>query len=210
MRELSWLYANPRCWPSTLSNGVIIPMMRLDFPAAALAEDDFADFASAAPEAPVSQASAPDIQPFSEGADLPAAEHGANGGSSAADTVPRDAAYAVVSAASEAREHGADGAPAGFDLFDAAQLDGGAQSAAVSTAELLHVTTAEQPEAEDLFAAFSPTNAAKAATEIDDWGVEEGFGAFATVATNDDIAAKLAAAGVAVSSPKRVTRDWCG
>ena len=181
-------------------------------PAAALAEDDFADFSSAAPEAPSSQATAPRDQPISDdmfAAALPAAEHsGANGGSGA-DGEPSDAAYAAVSAAAEAREHGADGAPAGFDLFDAAQLDGGVQSAAVITVEPLVSATAEKPAAEHHFAAFSPTNAAKAATEFDDWGAEEGFGAFATVATNDDIAAKLAAAGVAMSSPKHVTRDWC-
>jgi len=135
------------------------------------------------------------------------AQHGANGGS-AADGEPSDAAYAVISAAAEAREHRAHAA-ADDDLFGGGQLEGSVQSGAVITVEPLVSTTATQQQAEDLFAAFSPTNAAKARTEFDDWGAEEGFGAFSTVAAGNNVAAELAAAGVAVSSPKRVTRDWC-
>ena len=180
-------------------------------PAAALADDDFADFTSAAPEAPRSPAAGLRDQAISEdvfAATLPAAEHGANGGSGADGNEPSEDAYAVVSAASEAREHGPN-ADAGAEMIDVDQLYRSQIPAAVVVAEPLMLATARQPEAEDVFAAFSPTNAIKSGTEFDDWGAEEGFGAFETVSATNDVAAKLSAAGVAVSSPKRVTRDWC-
>ena len=196
---------------SGLGVGCILTVSLLSH-AAALADDDFADFASAAPEPPVSPATAPQDQPLSEdafAATSPAAEHGPNGGSLGGGEQPSDA-YAVVSTAAEARENGSGSAAAGDDLLNVGQPNSSVQSAAMVIAEpLVLATTAAQAEAEDVFAAFSPKNAAKAGTEVDDWSAEEGFGAFATVTVDDDIAAQPAAAGVTVSSPKRVTRDWC-
>jgi hypothetical protein len=60
----------------------------------------------------------------------------------------------------------------------------------------------------DAFAAFSPARMSTREAGAADWAAEEGFGDFAAATEERDLAAKLAAAGVAVS-PRVVVRDWC-
>ena len=179
--------------------------------ATAVDDDGFADFASAAPKVPppLSPGSAARDRPLPEhdfAEPAPAAEHGATDKSAAAGSMAGDA-FAVVSAAAEAQPGGPSEAGA-IDLSSIAQRHVSVHPRAVAVTETVVLSTSSAAET-DAFAAFSSTREGKGEAGAAAWAAEEGFGDFAVATKEDDVAAKLAAAGVAVS-PKFVARDWCG
>ena len=174
-------------------------------------EDDFADFASAAPDAPLP------LSPGSAARDGPlpehdfaeptrAAEHGTlHGFGASIEPAPAGDAFAIVSAAAEAQSEGTSGAGA-IDLSHLAeQLDSMQPGTAAVIEPIVLSTSAAEPDA---FAAFSPARVSTMGAGAADWAAEEGFGDFATATEERDVAVELAVAGVAVS-PRVVVRDWC-
>ena len=176
----------------------------------ALQEDDFADFASATPEAPpLSPGSAARDRPLSEddfAEPAPPTEQPVDHASQAAGGVPAGDAFATVNAAEQAQSDAPSGIGA-IDVSSIAQQNVSVPSKALALTEPVFLSTTSAAET-DAFAAFSPARASMGEAGAADWGAEAGFGDFAAATDEASLAAKLAAAGVAVS-PKVVVRDWC-